>query len=237
MAWSTTTTTSSFIDGNWQFWEYLTISQTASSQAGKIRLNVTSYVKTYGPNAGYTIPSRTLNVASGSTTIASANSAFPARTPGFSFYGDTVTIDIPNAYIGQSLTFNSRLMEFTLTLGGNAAYSLTITKNTGVQSVTVSRSSSPVGATGALSSGAIIYSGDVLSVAAVAVAGYEMDTFSNSITVSGNTTIAPTAKVMGAVWIDSGSGFGMYLIYIDNGSAWEQVAPYIDNGSAWEVLA
>lgn len=236
MAWSTTTSTQSYIEGSVQFWEYLVISQTASSQAGKIRLTVTSYARIYG-SSSYTIPSRTLNVASGSTTIASANSAFPARAPGNSFYGDTVTIDIPNAYIGQSLTFNSRLMEFTLTLGGNAAYSLTITKNTGVQSVTVSRSSSPVGATGALSSGAIIYSGDVLSVTAVAATGYEMDTFSNSITVSGNTTIAPTAKVMGAVWIDSGSGFGMYLIYIDNGSAWEQVAPYIDNGSAWEVLA
>lgn len=72
---------------------------------------------------------------------------------------------------------------------------LTITQNTGVGSITVTRTSSPnAGAsTGTLSNGATVYSGDVLSWSASPATGYQMSTTSGTVTVSGNTTIAPTA--------------------------------------------
>lgn len=73
-----------------------------------------------------------------------------------------------------------------------AAYTLTISKGTGVASVTVAKTSG-YGTTGALSSGATIYEGDVLSVNATASSGYTLDNYTKSITVSGNVTVNVTA--------------------------------------------
>ena len=72
------------------------------------------------------------------------------------------------------------------------AYTLTISKGTGVESVTVTKTSG-YGTTGTLNSGATIYKGDVLSINAVASSGYTLNSYTSSITVSGNITVNITA--------------------------------------------
>ena len=72
------------------------------------------------------------------------------------------------------------------------AYTLTISKGTGVENVTVTKTSG-YGATGALNSGATIYKGDVLTVSATASSGYTLDSYTPSITVNSNVTVNVTA--------------------------------------------
>jgi hypothetical protein len=73
-----------------------------------------------------------------------------------------------------------------------AAYTLTISKGTGVGSVTVTKTSG-YGATGTLTSGATVYEGDVLSVSATAATGYTLNSYTETVTVSGNVTVSVTA--------------------------------------------
>jgi hypothetical protein len=77
------------------------------------------------------------------------------------------------------------------------SYKLTIdAKPTGVASITVTRTSSPLkgAATGTLSSGATIYYGDKLTATATASANYGSPTLSwTSTEVKGNVTISATA--------------------------------------------
>lgn len=72
------------------------------------------------------------------------------------------------------------------------AYTLTISKGTGVENVTVTKTSG-YGATGTLNSGATIYKGDVLTVSATASSGYTLDSYTSSITVNSNVTVNVTA--------------------------------------------
>lgn len=72
------------------------------------------------------------------------------------------------------------------------AYTLTISKGTGVENVTVTKTSG-YGTTGALNSGATIYKGDVLTVSATASSGYTLDSYTSSITVNSNVTVNVTA--------------------------------------------
>ena len=72
------------------------------------------------------------------------------------------------------------------------AYTLTISKGTGVENVTVTKTSG-YGATGALNSGATIYKGDVLTVSATASSGYTLNSYTSSITVNSNVTVNVTA--------------------------------------------
>ena len=117
------------------------------------------------------------------------------------YYGDVLTasISVETAYTG-SLTWTSKTITANTTLTGSAtvkSYKLTISSlPTGVASVTVSRTSSPNGggATGALSNGATIYYGDVLSASATATTGYNNPTLNwTSKTVTGNVTSTATA--------------------------------------------
>lgn len=40
---------------------------------------------------------------------------------------------------------------------------------------------------------------------------------------------------IGAVYLDTGSGYEEYLLDIDNGTNWEQYIPEVDSGTAWIV--
>lgn len=74
-------------------------------------------------------------------------------------------------------------------------YTLSVSKGTGVASVTVSRISSlePTASTGSISAGDTIFHGDVLTVSATASTGYLLDSYATSYTVSGNTSVSVTA--------------------------------------------
>lgn len=69
-------------------------------------------------------------------------------------------------------------------------YTLSVSKGTGVASVTVSRKSSlePTASTGSISAGDTIFYGDVLSVSATAATGYLLDNYATSYTVSDDNT-------------------------------------------------
>lgn len=77
------------------------------------------------------------------------------------------------------------------------AFTLTITTNTGVNSISVKRTAALVGdvATNVLlSNGAIIYYGDTLEITATPSTYYSLNqTSPYTVTVSGNTTVSPTA--------------------------------------------
>ena len=74
-------------------------------------------------------------------------------------------------------------------------YTLSVSKGTGVATVTVSRISSlePTASTGSISAGDTIFHGDVLTVSATASTGYLLDDYTTSYTVSGNTSVSVTA--------------------------------------------
>lgn len=69
-------------------------------------------------------------------------------------------------------------------------YTLSVSKGTGVASVTISRTSTlePTASTGSISAGDTIFYGDVLSVSATAATGYLLDSYATSYTVSDNNT-------------------------------------------------
>lgn len=69
-------------------------------------------------------------------------------------------------------------------------YTLSVSKGTGVASVTVSRESTlePTASIGSISAGDTIFYGDVLSVSATAATGYLLDSYATSYTVSDNNT-------------------------------------------------
>lgn len=127
------------------------------------------------------------------------------------------------------------------------SYSLKLKPDTG-STITVNRTSSPLkgAATGRLTSGAIVYHNDVLTILFVASPGYGLVTTTvngsdftsgNPHTVEGDVTVATTTKQLGLVYIDNGTTLEAYLIYIDNGSTWDQYAPYIDNGTSWDLFS
>ena len=69
-------------------------------------------------------------------------------------------------------------------------YTLSVSKGTGVASITVSRTSTlePTASTGSISAGDTIFYGDVLSVSATAATGYLLDSYATSYTVSDDNT-------------------------------------------------
>jgi hypothetical protein len=91
----------------------------------------------------------------------------------------------------------------TLTAEVAQTYSLTISAGSG-SSITVNRTSSSVGATGAISNGATLYYGDKLTISFSASTGYNLGTHTvngstftsgGSHTVSGNVSVVSTASV------------------------------------------
>ena len=91
------------------------------------------------------------------------------------------------------------------------AYTLTISKGVGVESVTVTKTSG-YGTTGTLSSGATVYQGDVLSVTAIASSGYTLNDHATSITVSNDVTVTVTATANSSGFDGAGTEANPYLI-------------------------
>ena len=117
------------------------------------------------------------------------------------YYGDKFTITysantgytVSSSNVSVTITSNNQ----SNTIGTTPTkYTLTTSKGTGVSSVTVTRTSSPIGggSTGVLSSGATIYYNDTLTVSAVASTGYNLNDYDKNITVSGNYKVSITAE-------------------------------------------
>lgn len=104
----------------------------------------------------------------------------------------------------NTVTYNGNDVKQIVFNGSSAwakPYTLSISKGTGVASVSVSRTSTlePTASTGSVSAGSgTIFHGDKLSVSATASTGYLLDDYNTYYTVSGNTSVSVTATE--AVW-------------------------------------
>lgn len=93
----------------------------------------------------------------------------------------------------NTVTYNGNDVKQIIFNDSNAwakPYTLSVSKGTGVASVTVSRKSSlePTASIGSISAGDTIFYGDVLLVSATAATGYLLDNYATSYTVSDNNT-------------------------------------------------
>lgn len=236
MAWSYTTGTTSHIEGDWQFWEYLVINEIQSTQAGYFRLAITSYIKCWSPGTGYTFSSRTASVSYGDDRIY-AESAYPEQAPGMTFTGATTYVNLPNSWNGKQLKFYGRLYSWeNISPDIYPAYKLTIQTDSHVSSATIKRTScgTEFGSTGTLSSGDAIYAGDVITVSAQAESGYEIIGLQSSYTVSGDTTISISTQLSATVHIYNGTSWARYSLYVYNGTSWVRYKAKIYNGTSWD---
>lgn len=162
----------------------------------------------------------------------------------------TITIEIQSVtwnnqtYSSSSFTIPRKTQSVTLKAIPQA-HTLSISAGTG-STVTVNRTDSPSGSTGALKHGATVYDGDVLKLTTSVALPYEItaQTVNGSSFVSGSNhtvskdvSVITTTRMLGLAYIDSGTELERYLIYIDNGSDWDMYLPYIDNGSDWDMMS
>lgn len=126
-------------------------------------------------------------------------------------------------------------------------YTLSVSKGTGVASVTVSRISTlePTASTGSISAGSgTIFHGDKLSVSATASTGYLLNSYTTSYTVSGNTSVSVTATALPKITLTKNTHVKtISLTYVDgNGTSQTVTAAgtyYAKNGSnySWSATA
>jgi len=125
-----------------------------------------------------------------------------------------------------TIVSSANLSEFLLTTSAGAGSIISVLKN-GT----------------AISNGAKVKNGDVLTIEFGAIDGYKVIAHNvngeefisgNTLTVSGDTLISSTARIRG-VSIGNDSTFDTYVVYIGNGSSYEAYVPYIGNGETWEL--
>lgn len=124
-------------------------------------------------------------------------------------------------------------------------YTLSVSKGTGVASITVSRTSTlePTASTGSISAGSgTIFHGDKLSVSATASTGYLLNSYTTSYTVSGNTSVSVTATALPKITLTKNTHVKtISLTYVDsNGTSHTVTAAgtyYAKNGSSYSWSA
>lgn len=128
-------------------------------------------------------------------------------------YKDTLTASAfaATGYNSPNLSWASKTVDGNVALSCSAGsvMAFTLTKSslpTGVSAHTVTRTSSPLAgaSTGALSNGATIYYGDVLTQTATAASGYNAPSVNwSTITVDGNETATVTAGAKNKAWVSN----------------------------------
>ena len=127
-------------------------------------------------------------------------------------------------------------------------YALSVLKGVGVDSVTVSRTSTlePTASIGSVSVGSgTIFHGDVLTVSATAITGYLLDDYTTSYTVSGNTSVSVTATALPKITLTKNTHVkNISLTYIDGYTETSKTVTaagtyYAKNGSnySWSATA
>lgn len=127
-------------------------------------------------------------------------------------------------------------------------YTLSVSKGTGVASVTVSRTSTlePTASIGSVSTGSgTIFHGDVLTVSATAITGYLLDDYTTSYTVSSNTSVSVTATALPKITLTKNTHVKtISLTYIDGYTETSKTVTaagtyYAKNGSnySWSATA
>lgn len=127
-------------------------------------------------------------------------------------------------------------------------YTLSVSKGTGVASITVSRTSTlePTASTGSISAGSgTIFHGDKLSVSATASTGYLLNSYTTSYTISGDTTVSATATALTKITLTKNTHVKtISLRYIDGYTETSKTVTaagtyYAKNGSdySWSATA
>ena len=126
-------------------------------------------------------------------------------------------------------------------------YALSVLREVGVASVTVSRISTlePTASIGSVSVGSgTIFHGDVLTVSATAMTGYLLDDYTTSYTVSGNTSVSVTATALPKITLTKNTHVKtISLTYVDSNGTSQTVTAagtyYAKNGSnySWSATA
>ena len=127
-------------------------------------------------------------------------------------------------------------------------YTLSVSKGTGVASITISRTSTlePTASIGSATIGSgTIFHGDVLTVSATASTGYLLDDYTTSYTVSGNTSISVTATALPKITLTKNTHVKtISLTYVDGYTETSKTVTaagtyYAKNGSnySWSATA
>lgn len=200
--------------------------------------------------------SYTLSISAGTGSTISVTCGGSSLSNGATInYGDvlTVTYGASSGYTLATHTVNGTTFTSgnTHTVTGNVAvaatatatgYTLTISPGAN-SSLTVKKNGTP------LSSGATVYTGDVLSISATASSGYTI----SSVTVNGNAIANNSSYIVGAgtvaiectavlippvvtdggVWLYVSGAWAEYQAYIYDNGAWAKVQPYIYINNGW----
>lgn len=150
----------------------------------------------------------------------------------------------------NTVTYNGNDVKQIVFNGSSAwckPYALSVSKGTGVASVTVSRISTlePTASTGSISAGSgTIFHGDKLSVSATASTGYLLNSYTTSYTVSGNTSVSVTATALPKITLTKNTHVKtISLTYVDSNGTSQTVTAagtyYAKNGSnySWSATA
>lgn len=205
------------------------LTQIESDSAGKVKITMQGYEATSSSPVA-SIPARPYRIAADAAMqniiAESENAAF----------GIAKTVSIDNAQLEQTLYINWGYFGSTaISLSPfAAAFTLTVSKGEGVESVSVERSASAVAEAGQIESGAIVYTGDALDISAEAESGYKLQEFDTPVTVSGDTEISILAAVGSNTEVFDGTAWAKYQIEVYNGSEWGVYQPQVFNGSEWE---
>ncbi len=207
------------------------------------------YMTFYGMSASQTLDETrtfTLSISAGTGCAVTVLRDGTALSDGAAItYGDRLTVSFAAQAGWELLTHTLNGASFpsggTHTVTGAVSvaaaaarktYALTISAGAGC-TVTVLRGGA------ALSDGAVLTHGDVLTVRFAAQAGYELLThtlngadFSSggTHTVSDAVTVAATARRMGMVRLDTGGAIRKYRLLLDTGSAIVPVRIFLDRG-------
>ena len=191
-----------------------TLTVSATAQTGFV---LNSYTKSYTVTDNLTIGvsatanKYTLSISKGTgvtsvtvtrTSSPNGNGTIGALSSGATiYYGDklSVTASPSTGYTlnGYTNTYNVQGNVSVSVTAYVQSFVLSLSKGTGVSSVTVKRTSSPKqgAAIGNLANGSTIYYGDTLTVSAVSLYGYTMNSYTSSYTVTGNISLNITARV------------------------------------------
>ena len=150
----------------------------------------------------------------------------------------------------NTVTYNGNDVKQIVFNGSSAwckPYALSVLREVGVASVTVSRISTlePTASIGSVSVGSgTIFHGDVLTVSATAMTGYLLDDYTTSYTVSGNTSVSVTATALPKITLTKNTHVKtISLTYVDSNGTSQTVTAagtyYAKNGSnySWSATA
>lgn len=200
-----------------------------------------------GTGANLTV-NRTSSAYAGTGNLGHGAALYPQDQIQLSFSAQSGYVVTTHTLNGNNFNNNSVIGvsgNISVAVAAIRKYELSISAGTG-SSITVNRTSSPVGSTGNLANGSKLYHGDKLQITFTPLSTYEIDTHtvngspfaSGSIhTVAAAVSVVATAKRQGLIYLDTGSAMVPCQCYLDTGTELILCLPYLETGADWALLA